>query len=530
MKSVLHGVHVQAFADDVVVAVVGNTRNAIEQRAKNSLAKAEQWAAEMGVHFNMSKSKMLVMGRKYQGRSPTVILQGQTIKNEKQVKILGVVFDSGLSFLPHLNYVQEKVQKLNHKLAAFAGPDWGFTGQKLVDVYKKAIERIIVYAAPVWYSRHQHKLRKLRAMQRVSLLKITQSYRTAPNNSLNILAGVPPVHFIIEKECKMFKIQHEGEAFSWEGTEFKRDQITTKYDFWEQHPSAIMSIGYDTENVRETGIKIFTDGSASELGVGAAFVVIDESGRAIECSRLKLPTYSNNFEAEGIAILKAIEYIPKLNTGQRIQILTDSLSSLRALANSENRNTLINQIKLKFRALRGRFNIQFTYVKAHSGISGNELADTLAKEAVSIGTMLDTPISKQFINKELTKDILKKWNNIWNTENREAPLYQWIKNVKQIPEHFPTNYNTSQALTGHGRFPFYFYRFGITENNICRCGEAAENIDHYLEDCQLTEELRQELRQRHHGRTVQAKPEIIKNKASLQVLGTMVELINQKAT
>lgn len=103
-------------------------------------------------------------------------MNGQAIKKEKLLKILGVIFGPGLTFLPHLEYVQGKVSKLNYNLAVFTGPDWGFTGKKLTDVYKKAIERIIVYAAPVWYSNHPHKIRKLRSMQRFLLLKITQAY------------------------------------------------------------------------------------------------------------------------------------------------------------------------------------------------------------------------------------------------------------------------------------------------------------------------------------------------------------------
>lgn len=55
------GAHVPAFADDVIIAVVTHSRNALEQKASLCTTAAEQWAAEMGVHFNMAKSKMLVM-------------------------------------------------------------------------------------------------------------------------------------------------------------------------------------------------------------------------------------------------------------------------------------------------------------------------------------------------------------------------------------------------------------------------------------------------------------------------------------
>lgn len=169
------------------------------------------------------------MDDRYRTKPPKVVMDGANIKKEKVMKILGVVFDPKLSFLPHLEYVQQTVRGLHHRLCAFAGIDWGFTGNKLKVVYKKAIERIIVYAAPVWYSNHPHKLRKLRAIQRPSLIKITQAYRTAPNNSLSVLANDLPVNFTIEKEVTMYKILQEGQLFTWEGIDFQRERISTKF-------------------------------------------------------------------------------------------------------------------------------------------------------------------------------------------------------------------------------------------------------------------------------------------------------------
>lgn len=528
-RSFPEGVHVQAFADDIIMIVAACSRKALEQRANSSLEIAAEWARDTGVKFNTAKSKMLVMDDKYGTKPPKVVMEGGKITKENLMKILGVVFDPKLTFLPHLEYVQKTVRSLNHKLCAFAGIDWGFTGNKLKVVYKKAIERIIVYAAPVWYSNHPHKLRKLQAIQRPSLIKITQAYRTAPNNSLCVLAGVPPVHLIIEKEIALYRILQEGQSFHWEGIDFEKDKIATKFDKWKQHPSEVISIPFDAQSNREVELKIYTDGSGKEEGVGAAFVVFNAAGRQIEARKIKLPKYSNNFEAEGVAILKAIEYIQTLTEVQCIQILTDSLSSLMALANPDNQNELINLIKAAYRAVKGRVTVYFTYVKAHSGIYGNEVADELAKEAVITGTYLEVPISKKFINKELTRTTYEKWNKMWSADNREAPLYQWVRNVKQIPEHFPTNQFTTQALTGHGKFPFYLQRFGIRDDTNCKCGNTAEDIDHYLRECNLTKQLREDLAKRHRGKVVEAKPEITKDKGSLLIIEEMIKTVNAQA-
>lgn len=116
-----------------------------------------------------------------------------------------------------------------------------------------------------------------------------------------------------------------------------RKKISTKFDIWKQHPSEVTSL-------IETDLRIYTDGPENEEGDGAAF--------QIGARKIKLPKYSNNFEAAGVAILKAMKYIQTLGEDQCIQIVTDSLSSPRALANPGNQNELINLIKEKYRTVR----------------------------------------------------------------------------------------------------------------------------------------------------------------------------------
>lgn len=68
----------------------------------------------------------------------------------------------------------------------------------------------------------------------------------------------------------------------------------------------------------------------------------------------------------------------------------------------------------------------------------------------------------------------------------EKELYTWIPSVYQIPVMFPPSHLLTQILTGHGQFPFYLFRFNITDNNNCFCGMATTNFAHYFNTCPWT--------------------------------------------
>jgi ribonuclease HI len=67
---------------------------------------------------------------------------------------------------------------------------------------------------------------------------------------------------------------------------------------------------------------------------------------------------------------------------QEQQQHTDSRITLHSLKNTKNHNYLIEEIRKTAVALeKHNWTITFTWIKAHTGIYRNELADKLAKEA-----------------------------------------------------------------------------------------------------------------------------------------------------
>ena len=84
----------------------------IERHLQMCLKKLEKWVDENG--FKFSRSKTICMHfcelRKFH-LEPTLTLNGVDIPVVQETIILGIMFDSKLSFIPHITYLRTICQK-----------------------------------------------------------------------------------------------------------------------------------------------------------------------------------------------------------------------------------------------------------------------------------------------------------------------------------------------------------------------------------------------------------------------------------
>jgi ribonuclease HI len=132
-------------------------------------------------------------------------------------------------------------------------------------------------------------------------------------------------------------------------------------------------------------VEVFTDGRKSDEGVGSGIVMFINNIPVYQM-QYKLGNGCSNNQSEQFAIMKALEKMEELQDLQRTTVIhTDSRITLDSLKNSKNHNFLLEEMRQKIRILHSRnWSIDFGWVKAHTGIHGNELADRLAKQAARI--------------------------------------------------------------------------------------------------------------------------------------------------
>jgi ribonuclease HI len=152
------------------------------------------------------------------------------------------------------------------------------------------------------------------------------------------------------------------------------------------HPADSVIIGEQNE-ANEHTIQIFTGGIKNENGVGSG-TAIHIQNKLTHQMKHKIHDECSNNQAEQMAIVKALQAIEttKINNNipRAIKIHTDSRINLQSLKNMKNRNHLIEEIRKMAIALeKENWNTEYSWIKAHAGNHGNELADRLAKEAAT---------------------------------------------------------------------------------------------------------------------------------------------------
>ncbi|GBM22124.1 hypothetical protein AVEN_266483-1 [Araneus ventricosus] len=230
-------------------------------------------------------------------------------------------------------------------------------------------------------------------------------YRTTSTNVLNVLTGIPPLHISAEAEYIKFQI--------WvrRSNQFNHiiDSVQLDHNILIKNiPSALKFISPATQ-LDKTDFEVYTDGSRIENETGFA-VCSFRDNHNIHNFLFKLKPYNSVFQAELAAIHYAANWAASNN--YRINIYTDSLSSIQALKSAHSRSAFVNNVKHDL-ALAENL-VGFSWVKAHVFIQGNEVADQNAKQAISSGEELEIPAPRSFLIRKLKSYICQTWNNYWN--------------------------------------------------------------------------------------------------------------------
>ena len=139
--------------------------------------------------------------------------------------------------------------------------------------------------------------------------------------------------------------------------------------------------------------------------------------KVVQTQSINLSVSASIFQAELIAIQEAAKYLllHEETEGTYIKFFSDSQAALQALKSKNCRAQTVKDTHDSISDLADQAkSVRLTWINAHSGLDGNELADEYAK----LGTIHDTTkIATRTTNKDLKaanrEYVYHKWKDKW---------------------------------------------------------------------------------------------------------------------
>ncbi|XP_043201712.1 uncharacterized protein LOC122370306 [Amphibalanus amphitrite] len=292
-----------------------------------------------------------------------------------------------------------------------------------------------------------------------------------PNELTSLSGTIPPWHL---QKCDLIRLTNERKA--------NLSDIEVQCQF------------NDLRERYATFSFCFTDGSKNHDGVGCAYVL----GNRRE--RFKLPNNCSVFTAEAFAILRALLFVEESGI-MRCVICTDSLSVLTALRGPVTSHPTIMKILEtchRLITLSDR-ELVILWIPGHCSITGNELADRQAREAISLDQIVVLEMGPKEHYPDIGLSVRRLFNQCWQQYNSNT-------NLKLIKDEVGSWSSCKRASRreeillcrmriGHTRFTHghIIDRDPRPECNRCLCPQS---VKHILVECPVYATHRQSIVQK----------------------------------
>ncbi|XP_045121986.1 uncharacterized protein LOC123510718 [Portunus trituberculatus] len=259
----------------------------------------------------------------------------------------------------------------------------------------------------------------------------------------------------------------------------------------------------------------YTDGSVDPQTSASASAFTHEDETAL----FRLRNGSSTLQTELLAILKALQHAEPRQ--KPVTIHTDSLGCIQALTRGTPRDNvgLISSILVTARRIQanGR-TVQVNWIPSHSGIPGNEEADTAAKNALKLSTVTAQipPSLSSLKNSIKTVTSQEAKNNIRRWASVGSPSASWYLHASQNPSPLPRQLDRRTRTNMHRLRLGYkcFNEITNTPDTCPHCNtQTMSPLLHYVEECPESETLL--------NRNLGTAPEILKHTPQ----DTLIELV-----
>ncbi|KAJ4448031.1 hypothetical protein ANN_10043 [Periplaneta americana] len=167
--------HLYIYADDTALLAMGKTYRLASRRLQSILDHLQPWFHDWRIKVNVEKCQAILFSlrARLEDIPPPSTLFGREMPWMNQIKYLGIIMDSHLTFRDHIQSLLRKANGLivrHYPILAALTPDNLRAG---LTMYKALIRSVITYAAPAWGFAAVTHLLKLQVIQNQVIRLIT---------------------------------------------------------------------------------------------------------------------------------------------------------------------------------------------------------------------------------------------------------------------------------------------------------------------------------------------------------------------
>jgi len=208
VKCIQPGVECSLYVDDFLICFRAKNMQTIERQLQLCLNKLQKWCDENGFKFSKTKTVAMHFCKLRKAHpDPELYLDGVRIPVVEEAKFLGLIFDSKLTFVPHLKYLRNKCLKALNLLKVVAHTDWGADRKILLQLYRSLIRSKLDYGCIVYGSAAKSYLELLDPIHNQGLRLCLGAFRTSPVESLYVEANEPSLSYRREKLALQYAVK-----------------------------------------------------------------------------------------------------------------------------------------------------------------------------------------------------------------------------------------------------------------------------------------------------------------------------------
>lgn len=534
-----------SFADDVVLIARGSNLDACLKSVESAVNKISNYLTTKNLEISPEKSHLVIFAKKhFTPDNHSIKINGITKHAEETTKFLGVTLDYRFSLSPHINNLTKKGEKIISLIKSLRKTWFGADPRNLITFYRGLLRSSVEYGSHILRFANHNTFDKLNKLQYKALRLALGLRNSTPINVTLAEASEPPLKFRISQLADRYIMR----TFSLSEHPL-HDQLNTleqildrkkqknihnirtdfplfnSYKRLEQHKSKIHSHQHPSpyqfpfslincpptinttigltlreadnkdfalhkaleEHSLNTHTQIFTDGSKTQEGSYVGYAIFIPAKDQIIKHRIS--SYASIFTAEALAILTALQTIQKLDIEKSV-ILTDSLSTLTAMSNFSTNKTsshIIFQIQDQWTrlSLEGK-EVTFTWIPSHVGITGNEIVDSHAKDAIKSGELLNTPLPHSDFKGVHTRRMIARTTKSLRAASKRTGEYYfkyifkgwnrpWYQKLKIDRPQITT---ITRMRSNHMNLNQSLHRKNLTHSPLCECGkiESAHHV------------------------------------------------------